>query len=114
MYNEVFASLFLLQVLLDFVLVHLLPQVAWLPATGMVREARRSSSCTTTLAGELFVGNQQHSTTSMCRTSHLRKFEVHNHATFELDSTEANKVCYDRGEQLEAARPVARSNVAAA
>ena len=34
--------------LLDFVLVHLLSQVSWLLAMGMVREARRSSSCTTT------------------------------------------------------------------
>ena len=41
--------------LLDFVLVHLLSQVAWLPAKGIVREASWSSSCTTTLVGELYV-----------------------------------------------------------
>ena len=91
MYSEVFASVSA-EVLLDF--VQLLSQVAWLLAMGMVREARRSSSCTTTctLAGESFFGNQQHS--SMCRMSHLRKFEVHGHATSELDSTEATRVCY--------------------
>ena len=83
--------------LLDFVLVRLLSQVAWLLAMGMVREARRSSSCTTALAGELFFENQQHSTTSMCHTSHLRKFEMRDYATSKLDSTEANKVCYVRG-----------------
>ena len=33
--------------------VHLLSQVVWLPAINMVREAHRSSSCMTTLAGEL-------------------------------------------------------------
>ena len=32
-----FSLLFLLQVLLDFVLVHLLSQVAWLPAIGIGR-----------------------------------------------------------------------------
>ena len=83
--------------LLDFVLVHLLLKVALLLAMGIVREARRSSSWTTTLASELFFGNKQHSTTSMCRTFHLRKFEVHDHANSELDSTEANKVRCDEG-----------------
>ena len=33
--------------------VHLLSEVAWLPAISMVRKANRLSSCTIKLAGEL-------------------------------------------------------------
>ena len=82
----------------------------------MVEEACGSSPCTTILAGELFFGNQQHSTTSICvarKTSHLRKFKVHDHATSEREKP--MKCATTQGwKQLEAARPVPRSNAATA
>ena len=85
----------------------MLSQVAWLPGLSMVREARRSSSCTATLADELFFENQQHSTTSMSSKEDISPTKIRSERSRNF-RTEANEVCYDRGgKQLEAARPVA-------
>ena len=57
LYSKVFASVSAAGLCSCSWRVHLLSQVAWLPAIRMVREACRLSSFTTTVAGELFFGN---------------------------------------------------------